>query len=42
MSPLLGVITSYSENRIKPITTFCGQSAELLIVKAGVLIATGF
>jgi hypothetical protein len=25
----------YSENRTKPITTVCGQTAELLIVKAG-------
>jgi hypothetical protein len=29
------VMTVYSENCTKPITTVCGQTAELLIVKAG-------
>jgi hypothetical protein len=28
------IIAVYSDNRIKPINTFCGQDAELLIDKA--------
>jgi hypothetical protein len=29
------IINIYSENRTKPINTFCGKNTELLIVKAG-------
>jgi hypothetical protein len=29
------IIAVYSENHTKPINTLCGQSAELLNVKAG-------
>jgi hypothetical protein len=29
------IIALYSENHMKPVSTLCGQNAELLIVKAG-------
>jgi hypothetical protein len=29
------IVALYSENHTKPMNTFCGQNAELLIVKAG-------
>jgi hypothetical protein len=35
------IIAVYSENRTEPINALCGQNADLVNIKAGVLVSKG-